>query len=39
VSRVPAATLNARGAAVALNKAAINIARGLTRWLAEPGRP
>ena len=38
VSRVPATSLNARSAAVALNKASINIARGLTRWLAEPGR-
>ena len=38
VSRVPATSLNARGAAVALNKAAINISRELTHWLAEPGR-
>ena len=38
MSRVPAATLNARGAAVALNTAAINISHELTHWLVEPGR-
>ena len=38
VSKVQVSTLNARGAAVALNKASINIAHGLIRWLAEPGR-
>ncbi|MBW2659855.1 MAG: membrane integrity-associated transporter subunit PqiC [Deltaproteobacteria bacterium] len=38
VSRVPASTLNSRGAAVALNKASANVACGLTSWLAEPGR-
>jgi len=38
VSRVPAATLNSRGAAVALNKASANVACDLTSWLAEPGR-
>jgi len=38
MSRVPADTLNARGAAAALNRAALNVARDLTRWLAEPGR-
>ena len=38
VSKVQVSTLNARGAAVALNKAAINVARDLTRWLVEPGR-
>ena len=38
VSKVQGSTLSARGATVALNKASINIAHGLTHWLAEPGR-
>jgi cholesterol transport system auxiliary component len=35
-SRVPASSRNARGAAAALNKAAIIIARDLAAWLAAP---
>lgn len=38
VSRVPASSQSAQGAAGALNKAAINVAGDLTRWLTEPGR-
>ena len=38
VSRVPASSQNAKGAATALNKAATNVARDLVSWLAEPGR-
>ena len=37
-SSVPASSQNARSAAVALNKAATNVARELVSWLAEPGR-
>ena len=35
---IPASSQNAQGAATALNKAAINVARDLVSWLAEPGR-
>jgi cholesterol transport system auxiliary component len=38
VSKVPASSQNAQGAAAALNKAATNVARNLVSWLAEPGR-
>ncbi len=38
VSKVPASSQNAQGAASALNKAATNVARNLVAWLAEPGR-
>lgn len=37
-SSVPTSTRDARGAAAALNKAAIIIAHDLAAWLAEPGR-
>ena len=38
VSKVPASSQNAQGAASALNKAATNVARDLVAWLTEPGR-
>ena len=38
VSKVPASSQNAQGAASALNKAATNVARNLVSWLAESGR-
>jgi len=38
VSSVPASSQSAYGAAVALNRAATNVARDLASWLAEPGR-
>lgn len=38
VSRVPAATKNAKGAVEALNQAATHVARDLVIWLAEPNR-
>ena len=38
VSKVPASSTNAQGAAAALNKAGANVAHDLVSWLAEPGR-
>lgn len=38
VSKVPATSQDAQGAAAALNKAATNVARNLVSWLSEPGR-
>lgn len=38
VSKVPATSQDAHGAAAALNKAATNVARNLVSWLSEPGR-
>jgi ABC-type uncharacterized transport system auxiliary subunit len=38
VARIPVATMDARGAAAAINQAAIKVATDLVVWLSEPGR-
>ncbi|MCX5870836.1 MAG: ABC-type transport auxiliary lipoprotein family protein [Deltaproteobacteria bacterium] len=38
VGRIPAATMDARGATAAINQAAIKVATDLVAWLSEPGR-
>jgi ABC-type uncharacterized transport system auxiliary subunit len=37
-ARIPVATMDARGAAAAINQAAIKVATDLVVWLSEPGR-
>ena len=38
VARIPAATLDARGATAAINQAAIKVTSDLVVWLSEPGK-